>query len=488
MPDRPNLIVFLPDQLRPDFLSCYGADFVSTPAIDSIAACGTRFTRAVSSSPVCVPARSALLTGMHPLRSGVLNNRHALRPDYRQVGIRTIADLLAEDGFYTAAVGKMHFYPWDARNGFQYRVIAEDKRHVDIRDDYFHYLSQLGLRRQRGIECEGYLQNFGAITNPLPLEHSVDRFVGRAAQDFVRRLGPEGPFALFVTFPGPHCPYDPDEHLLANVDVDRLPPAIPDSTMRGSGIWQDMVATNRMPWNGVDYSDFPKAAKARIRHYYAASVWQIDREIDGVLSALREIGQADNTAIVVASDHGDYLGDHELIGKNSYYESAIRIPMIVRRPGQDSPAVCDELVDLYDLAPTMLRLLGTPVPDYVDAPMLPAPVIEGQLPRAAIVGGLSHAWMYRVDRYKLAMYATGERTLFDLETDPTEQDNLAGRPEFYEVYAELEAELISSVMRLTTAAADHQLALPPAEPNGAWAFPREGWRVDYPRHVGTLRL
>ena len=488
MSDRPNLIVFLPDQLRPDFLSCYGADFVATPGIDSIADHGTRFTRAMSSSPVCVPARNALQTGIHPLRSGVLNNGHALRPDYRDLGVRTVADLLAADGYYTAAIGKMHFYPWDARNGFQYRVVAEDKRHVEIRDDYFHYLSRRGLRKRRGTECDGYLQNFGAITNPVPVEHSVDRFVGRAAQDFVRRLGPEGPFALFVAFPGPHCPYDPDETLLTHVDVGRLPRPIPDTGMRGSGIWQDMVDNNRLPWNGVDYSDFPEAAKMRIRHYYAASVYQIDHEVAGVLQALRDIGQEDNTAVVVASDHGDYLGDHELIGKNSYFESAIRIPMIVRRPGQHTPAVSDALVDLYDLGPTILQLLGVPVPEYVDARALPAPVIEGQPSRDAIVGGLSHAWMYRTDRYKLAIYASGERTLFDLQNDPTEQDNLTGKPEFQQTYAALEAALISQVMRLTTSAFDHQVALPPVDARGVRAFPREGWKVNYPRQVGELRL
>jgi arylsulfatase A-like enzyme len=135
--DKPNLIFLFPDQLRHDFLSCYGADFCHTPNMDRLREHGVLYTNGYSPHPVCVPARVALLTGMDGLKTGVLDNGQFLRPDHLEMGIRTWPQILNADGYYTAAIGKMHFYPWDLRLGVQYRAIAEDKRWLHIRDDYY---------------------------------------------------------------------------------------------------------------------------------------------------------------------------------------------------------------------------------------------------------------------------------------------------------------------------------------------------------------
>ena len=118
--NRPNIVFLFPDQLRSDFLSCYGAEFIDTPNIDAIANGGTRYQNSYSASPVCVPARTALLTGMNAVRNGVLDNFHAIRADYSEIGTYTWPQILSRAGYYTAAIGKMHFYPWDASHGFQY--------------------------------------------------------------------------------------------------------------------------------------------------------------------------------------------------------------------------------------------------------------------------------------------------------------------------------------------------------------------------------
>jgi len=122
--DQLNIIFLMPDQLRHDFLSCYGADFIDTPNIDALCERGIRYERAYSEHPVCVPARAALLTGMNSVKAGVLDNSQWLRPDYRQCGLRTWPEILSAQGYYTLATGKMHFYPWQARFGFQRRIIA----------------------------------------------------------------------------------------------------------------------------------------------------------------------------------------------------------------------------------------------------------------------------------------------------------------------------------------------------------------------------
>ena len=122
--------------MRSDFLGCYGADFIKTPNIDSLANDGIRYENTYSSSPVCVPARSSLMTGMDAISNGILSNSPSIRPDHKEAGIKTWPETLRDSGYYTSAIGKMHFYPWDARHGFDYRSIAEDKRHLHVRDDY----------------------------------------------------------------------------------------------------------------------------------------------------------------------------------------------------------------------------------------------------------------------------------------------------------------------------------------------------------------
>ena len=140
---KPNIVFIFPDQLRADFLGCYGADFIKTPNIDKLAENGIRYQNAYSSSPVCVPARTNLMTGMDAISNGVASNAPALRPDHQAAGINTWPEILKEMEYYTAGIGKMHFYPWDRKNGFMYRSVTEDKRWLNVRDDYFHHLASL---------------------------------------------------------------------------------------------------------------------------------------------------------------------------------------------------------------------------------------------------------------------------------------------------------------------------------------------------------
>jgi arylsulfatase A-like enzyme len=154
---RPNLLFIFPDQLRADYVGCYGAGFARTPAIDALAADGVLYERALSMHPVCVPARAALLTGCNALSTGVLDNTHWLRPDHDSCGMPGWPSLLAAAGYHTEGIGKMHFTPWDFSEGFDHRVISEDKRHTLIEDDYGDYLAGHGLKKLRGWEEEGFV-------------------------------------------------------------------------------------------------------------------------------------------------------------------------------------------------------------------------------------------------------------------------------------------------------------------------------------------
>jgi arylsulfatase A-like enzyme len=478
----PNLVFIMPDQLRPDFLGCYGAAFVATPHIDALAARGVRYTRAYSEHPICVPARAALLTGMHALRTGVLDNGLALRPDYRDCGIATWPELLAGRGYQTAAIGKMHFYPWDARLGFGYRRIAEDKRWIQVRDDYHHFLHARGHRKYHGDEHEGYHEHKGAIVNRLPVELQPDHFVGEEAGRFIRECGAEGPFALMIGFPGPHCPYDPAPESLAGLDPAAMPDPIPDSgstpRLRAANI-----AGNRQPWNGVDYGEFTREQMLRVRAHYTALVRQIDAAVGAVVAALREADLLEHTVIIFASDHGDYLGDHGMVGKGHFYESSCHVPLIVAAPGADSAAVRDDLVALSDVAATLLRLGGADLPGHLDARPLPGLGIDGATGRERLIGALGGGWMIQEGPWRLAKYSTGEGTLFHLGEDPGERRNRLADPACAAIARELDARLTTEVMRLTVAS--HQAErVYTRDLSQDPAFGREGWRRRYPRPYG----
>ena len=477
MPGQPNLVFILPDQLRYDFLSCYGASFIETPHIDALAAEGVRYQRAYSAHPVCVPARVSLISGLHASHTGVLDNGQFLRPDYAACGLRTWPEILNAAGYYTAAIGKMHFYPWDLRLGFQYRAIAEDKRWIHIRDDYYHFLHARGLRRYHGNEHEGYYENRGAIINRLPWECSVDHFVGQEACRFIRDHGKDGPFAMMVGFPGPHCPYDPTPEY-ATFDPADMPKAVPEAPGDTPKLREQNVAGNRGPWNGVDYAEFTDAHKAKIRAHYAGLVKAIDDEVGDILGALLEQGLLENTIIVFASDHGDYLGDHNLIGKGHFFEASCHVPMIVRLPGQ-AATVQDDLVELTDVTATLLGLAGSEVPAHMDSTPLPGLGLA-TTPRERIVGQLAGGWSLYDGEWRLSKYATGEVTLFNLAEDPQEQCNRANDPGCRERLAAMDAELTRTIMHgMQEAFFDRRVYVRDLSQD-PW-FGREGWVRPYPR-------
>ena len=484
MPAEPlNLVFIMADQLRPDFLGCYGAGFIETPNIDRLAASGVRFTHAYSEHPVCVPARASLMLGMHASRTGVLDNSFWIRPDYRACGLSTWPELLAEQGYLTAGIGKMHFYPWDARLGFQYRTIAEDKRWIHVDDDYQQFLRSAGERKHHGNEHEGYFENKGAIVNLLPWELQVDRWVGQEGCRFLRERGTEGPFAMMVSFPGPHCPYDPAAEFLVGLDPAAMPEPVPDAgdtpILRAQN-----HAGNRAPWNGVDHSDWTVDQKRVIRQHYAAEVRQLDGEIGALLDTLDDLDLRKHTVIIFTSDHGDCLGDHDLIGKTNYYDSSFHIPLIVSAPGGEICTVRDDLVALTDVTATLLRLAGQPVPAAMDSRPLPGVGIPDATGRDHLICALSGGWAIQEGPWRLARYATGETTFFNFVDDPDEQRNLAASTGESVVFRRLDTLLVNTMMRAAVGSHFPQ-KLPADAHSSSKSFGREGWVRPYPVPIAT---
>ncbi|MYE89353.1 sulfatase-like hydrolase/transferase [Candidatus Poribacteria bacterium] len=481
MNQKPNIIFIMPDQLRADFLSCYGAEFIDTPHIDALGTQGVRYSRAYSEHPVCVPARVALMTGMNGLKTGVLDNGQFLRPDYRACGLATWPELLNAHDYYTIAVGKMHFYPWEKRLGFQRRIIAEDKLWGYIQDDYDHLLKTHGYTKTAFFDEPDYHKNFGALISPIPWEYSVDHFVGDETAQWIEAYNGDQPFAMMVGFPGPHNPYDPAPEY-ATFQPEDMPaplPAVPENTKLMRPTRPSRSESSQKSWYATQNENSPTYEHYMLqRAYYAGLVKQIDHEVGCIVEALDQKGIRDNTVIIFASDHGDYLGDHGLSGKASYYEAACHVPMLVSHPEFQETRICEDLVTLTDVTATILGIAGCKIPAYMDAAPLPGLGIANEASRDAIMGLLHNGWMWFDGAWKLCKYAQGVH-LFNLTDDPNEQHNLAYDPQAADVFHRMDAELTAEMMRLTTEAFFPQRTYTYSYSSSP-DFGRVGWERTYP--------
>jgi arylsulfatase A-like enzyme len=485
MAERPNIVFIMPDQLRADFLSCYGAEFIHTPHIDGLAENGVIYSRAYSPHPVCVPARIALMTGMDAIKSGVLDNGQTLRPDHRACGIETWPEILTDSSYSTAAVGKMHFYPWEARWGFQHRIIAEDKHWQFIEDDYYHFLRAHGYQKSIGLDRPEFHSQFMAFLSDIPWEYSVDRFCGQEAARWIRQYQGDEPFAMMVGFPGPHSPYDPTPAYAACFAPEEMPEPIPDNEADAQQRVRKGQRSSRK-WSAYNHDRRPTHDDFVLqRAYYAALVKQIDDAVGSILQALSETGALDNTVILFSSDHGDYLGDHGLTGKNSFYESATRVPLLARLPGATSRTVYDGLTALSDVTATILGLAGCEIPSHMGSIPLPELGLPVESPRDRVVGSLKRSWMLIRGQCKLIKDADGRAMLFDLDQDPTEQHNLAKESSHAEVHRQLDAELTAAIMEsLDLSHADKRVYTHTL--SGSREFGRPGWPRTYPRDIRDL--
>jgi arylsulfatase len=470
--NRPNIVVLFPDQHRADFLGCYGSDFIETPHIDSLAHTGLRYDRAYSTHPLCVPARTALLTGMNAMRTGVLSNGYFIPPNRAEQGIHTWPELLSGSGYHTAAIGKMHFYPWDDNMGFDYRRICEDKRWPLIQDDYSDYLEAQGYKKEHAQNVPGYREGKGSMVSHLPAESNPDHWTGEEACDYIKsRQNADQPFALMVGFPGPHDPYDPDGESANLYQPSDMPKAIglsDDSNL--PGMYRNFIDSRKKDWCGIDYSSLNVDDIGSIRAYYAALVTGIDKAVGSIIKKLKEIGQYDNTIIVYTSDHGDLLGDHRMMGKSLFYESSIRIPMILRGPGIES-GVCSNLVSLNDLTASILEWAGVEQPSVMDS----RPLREGH---EYLIGSLFSGWMIDDGRFRLSRYKTGEVTFFDRHLDPDELNNIAEDKQFSGDFRRLDSALQCSVFE-NLPKGHSALKLPGSLYNNQ-SFGKRNWSRPYP--------
>ena len=419
------------DQHRHDYLQAVGGApaALNTPNLRRLAAQGTRFENCTTNAPVCAPSRIALASGLQPSRLGAVDNGSFLPatvPTYYQqlrdhgyrVGCIGKLDLAKPDGYNGRYGDRPRTYSW----GFTHPEECEGKMHAGSSPTpigpYTHYLQEKGLlkafhedyrKRSRG----GWIKN-GSHDSVLPTEDFADTYIGRRATEFIETIPDDFPWHLFVSFVGPHDPFDPPTEYGDKYRNAEMPPAIADN-MDGKPEW----VKRRV----VDIS--PEKITVT-RQQYCAATELIDDQIGKMLDALEQRGMLNNTYIIYSSDHGEMLGDHGLYTKSVAYEASLRVPLIIAGPGIMRPRISDALIELIDLNPTICELVGVPVLPDIDARSF-APVLWRGIAmhRTETVSALRNFRCIRTETHKLIENYNDITELYDLENDPAELYNIA---------------------------------------------------------------
>lgn len=429
MTDSPDILIIICDQLRWDALGCYGNSIIRTPNIDRLSRSATRFERAYCTTPLCVPARASLLSGLYPHLFG-----SALTP-----GMPTLSGAVRENGYHTAALGKMHFKnPPRGPYGFDLLRLSEDTAAGMFLDDFHRELAEKGL-----TEWHHGLNNYDLMwaTSPLTKEEHVTTWNGdEAVRYLAEERPPDRPFFSVVSFVKPHPPFDPPDPYDRMYDPADMPPA-------ENGEYLSTRCGTIRTWAedfGFDVPCQPEWT-ARIRAAYYGLVTQIDDQVGRILDTLEEQGLYENTAIFFLADHGEMLGDQGMFMKHYPYDACLRIPFLLKLPGQQSADSCDAFVTQTDIAPTVCELTGTgPLPGARGQSLIQ--LLEGSVaPRPGHLSlcgdGSRYSWVALITpEWKYHYYVNGgEEELFRFRDCHQEGENLADSTEGQAVCSELKA-------------------------------------------------
>ncbi|MDP6112689.1 MAG: sulfatase-like hydrolase/transferase [Planctomycetota bacterium] len=439
-----NVILILADQLRADCVGCYGNPVIRTPHIDALAASGTRFNRTFAQHPQCLPSRSALLTGRYPHVNGAVSNHAAMADNETTLGERFITA-----GYRSIGVGKLHLFEQKEKASFTDTMLSGGQHSGAtspdcLREDYKTWLKENGYweiaREAYAIHgTDEYWDNFQANVNPMPAEAFIDSWVGDRAVEFIQSQPANEPFFMFVGLPNPHMPFDCPEPYASMYDPAEMP--LPQSFIGADLSDKPPIhAEFRRSGRRVNYEnlDEPKLRKA-MAYYYGATTL-VDDQVGKIMAALESCGLLDNTVVAFCSDHGEFLGEFGMLTKSidefpMLYDCGLRVPMVIRSPVSDEGRVCDEMVELIDLCPTLLDCAGLDVgPEIQGLSLCRALSGHAPPPRQYVYAESGAVKMLRGEKYKLVHYPGqpfGE--LYDLESDPHEITNLYDRAEYAEM-------------------------------------------------------
>lgn len=432
---QPNFLILCSDEHSRSALGCYDHPIVQTPALDQLAAGGTRFARAYTPSPICIPARASLATGLN-----VFQNRcwSSAEPYYGQV--ESWMHRLRAEGNDVVSIGKLHFRSGADDNGFCEEILPM-------------YLANEGRGWPQGL-LRHPLPDY-ADAKELALESGpgestyteYDRKITKKTCSWLksRSSKPDTPWTLFASFVSPHYPLTCPQPFFDLYDGADIPEPFAASAAERPNhpVLREMMKF----WNYDDYFDAETRQLAR-RCYYGLCSF-LDDNIRQVLAALEDSGQTDNTIVLYISDHGEMLGNHGFWTKSVMFEDSVAIPMVMAGPGIGT-GVNLTPVSLIDVAATVEQVAGLEprVGDHSSASRSLLDFVSTPDPdRIALSeyhdgGSPTGSFMIRSGDWKYVHYAGGHAPqLFDLIRDPMELRDLGDEPEFASVRDRLHTAL-----------------------------------------------
>ena len=420
---RPNVLVLMSDQHNPFVSSPYGHPFVRTPAIQALADRGVTFENAYCASPLCVPSRSAFLTGLPVHDLGAWDNSCPL-----PLTEPTWAHRLNAVGYATTLCGRMSIGGPNQMHGFAARIHPE-MRPGNMGSSFPNWDAPIKARpgtRER-LETAGPGDTW---------QQEYDERVTNAAvtylSDPARR---EGPWAAVVGWFLPHTPLT-----VRSEHFDQYYPAHADQPNAAAKPIETVHPQSRRFREFLGADGLTAAQIERARAAYYGMVTFTDAQVGRVLEALESSGAGDNTLVIYTSDHGEMIGEHGLWWKSSFYEPSVRVPLIAAWPGWiEGGSRVETPVSLLDLTRTIVDVAGADADGIVGDSLLDPDLDEG---RAVFAEFEAHATdrpgrMVRRGRYKLNYYHGEPPELFDLQADPHEMTNLASEPAFADIRDDL---------------------------------------------------
>ncbi|MBA2112871.1 sulfatase [Bremerella alba] len=429
---KPNVLFIAVDDLACT-LGCYGDVVAKSPNIDRLAAEGTCFRRAYNQLPLCNPTRASVMTGLRPDQIKVYDLDRHFRDKVPDVV--TLSQAFQKAGYFTARVGKIYHYNVPA-------AIGTDG--FDDPPSWDRTINPKGRDKAEEAQifnAEPHRQISGALSWLAAEGTAQEQTDGMVATEAIKIMHEkkDEPFFLGVGFFRPHTPYVAPKEFFEMYPLDSLRlPYAPENDR--NDIPTAALAHNcPVPNYGLDEPTLLKATQA-----YYACVSMVDAQIGRLLSALNELGIAENTIVVFWSDHGYHLGEHDGIWqKRTLFEQAARAPLIVHAPGQKRQGACDRIVEFVDIYPTVADLAGVETPDNLAGRSLrrlinnPHAEWNGQAitqvlrPADDRLGEMVMGCSIRTDRYRYTEWSDGKYgvELYDHHTDPNEFHNLAQDPD-----------------------------------------------------------
>ncbi|MFQ6039879.1 MAG: sulfatase-like hydrolase/transferase [Candidatus Poribacteria bacterium] len=429
---RPNILFLLSDEHSYRFMGHMppeeGGEPAFTPTFDGLAARGAVFSNTYCQMPLCTPSRLCLLTGLEVRRCGAWTNGAVLRPE-----LPTLPGVLANAGYETCLVGKMHLGGALQFAGFQHRP-------------YGDLTGRCGHQREPidGPDADTMrMRTVGAGITEIPESLIQDEIVAHETVAFLREhqhSHPEKPWFLCASFSRPHFPLTaPRRHFERYIgspehNGKRIGVTEPKVGATGDAYDHPMSVGMRRGFqaDAISYDEMMRARAA-----YFACVSYLDEVIGDLLVRLERDGLLENTIIVYTTDHGEMAGEHGVWWKNGWYEGCTRVPLIISLPEQRRggfpPRKCRTPVGLVDLFPTLCAFADVTPPDDLDGINLSSAVRGESLDpeRPIFSDALTPRWgagtefrMIRWKNYKYVRFRQTPPLFFDLDNDPEEQHNL----------------------------------------------------------------